>query len=450
MTSWATDFDSGDVAWLLIMTVLPMVLTTAGFALVLKPRLPGNDVDGIWGGLPVLIASLLIAWGLWIYSLAFGPSWGTVPKIDPSAIQPMLSLQETMRIEDAKVDETDSFGRGGLIGGLDYFGMNSVFPVAHTNGSYFPVRRPHTHIPHVLECVFRWTGLFLAMVPLWVVWSQRFRGAWLGLTSVLWSSLVFAPVAHWVWGDGWLETIGTIDFGGGLLVIAVACSGLRWNLSVPDIAPCNLDPSARQGLGTTLVWLGASLFISAQSFHADGRAAVAFLNVLLGTSAGVLVWSVANGFVWKAHGLHSMGVGVIACVAGMASSAGVVMPQSAIIIGASVGFLANVCFHLGLKSRGAARTLYFSTLGIAAVGGSLSAGVFATTSVAARRWDGRPVIGLIEGEPSQLLYQVVGVCGVSAWAFVVSWLLYYVVEICQVLASENASPATLRTDDNDR
>ncbi len=442
MTSWATQIDSGDVAWLLIMTVLPMVFTTAGFALVLTSRFQGNGVDDIWGRLPVLVASLLIAWGLWIYSLAFGPSWGTVPKVDPYEIQPMLSLQEIMEIEDAKIDETDSFGRGGLIGGLDYVGMNKVFPVAKTNGPHFPSRRPNTHVPHVLECLFRWTGLLLAIVPLWIVWSQRFRGIWLGLIGVLWSSFVFAPIAHWVWGDGWLEKLGTIDFGGGLLVMAVAFSGLKWNLGVPDSIPCNFDLSARQGLGTMLLWLGASLFVSAQTFHADGRAALALLNVLIGTSAGILVWSVCNGFIWKVHGLHSIGVGVIVCVAGMASSAGVVLPQSAIVIGAFIGFLANVWFHLGLKSRDATRSLCFSTLGMAAAGGLLSAGVFATTSVAVRRWDGRPVIGLMEGEPLQLLHQAVGVCSVGAWVFVVSWLLYCVVERCQTLASGRASPPT--------
>jgi len=286
------------------------------------------------------------------------------------------------------------------------------------------------------------SSLCLAIFPLWIAWSEKFPGVWLGVLGILWSCLVFAPIAHWVWGDGWLADLGTIDFGGGLLVIAVACSGFRVNpKDVERIVADASDLRPHQGLGAMLLWLGAALFISAQTFHADGRAALALLNVLLGTSAGIMVWCFSNGFVWKAPALDALVVNVAAAVMGMAPLAGFVQPQSAIIIGALVGFLANVWFHFGLRDRTATRSLYFSTMGVAAAVGMLCAGVFATTSVAVARWDGRPVYGFIEGEPRQLLHQIVGVGSAAAWAFIVTRLLHYAVGQCQSRFAGTASAA---------
>ncbi|HIE95447.1 MAG TPA: hypothetical protein EYQ63_00190, partial [Fuerstia sp.] len=171
MIRYQTIFDSGDLGWICLASVVSLLAYLAGVFLVFGSQLKSSPSEAFWRTLPHLAAMLTVAWGLCVYSLGFGPSLGTVPEFDPNP-RPMLSLQEMMAIEDAKSDETHLYGRGGYIGNSDYFLMARVIPVPATGQPLFSARRPNYHLPHVLECCLRWSSFLIVVLPLSMMWSN--------------------------------------------------------------------------------------------------------------------------------------------------------------------------------------------------------------------------------------------------------------------------------------
>ncbi len=434
MIRYQTIFDSGDLGWICLASVVSLLAYLAGVFLVFGSQLKSSPSEAFWRTLPHLAAMLTVAWGLCVYSLGFGPSLGTVPEFDPNP-RPMLSLQEMMAIEDAKSDETHLYGRGGYIGNSDYFLMARVIPVPATGQPLFSARRPNYHLPHVLECCLRWSSFLIVVLPLSMMWSNWYGGFRLGLLCLLWSIFVYAPVAHAVAGDGWLEQYGSVDFSIGLPLLASGCSAVL-GLSALKTPSTRSTSDRHMAVGILLLWLGISLHVSAYTFHADARSIAALLNMLMGSAVGFLAWSFCNSFLWKRPFTNGTASGMLAGVAAVAPSAGLILTQSALVLGCGAAIVANIVYHrLSCDDETHPGKQLLATLGISSAMGLLGVGLFATTSMGGTRWDGREIVGLIEGNWSLLQFQVIAVGCVSAWSVVASWLLFQLIK-----PSKNVDP----------
>jgi len=437
MILWKTVFSTGDVGWLTIISVVSTVLYVAGVIRILLPQISGEHERSIWNSLPIHVAGLTVAWSLWIFTLSFAPSVGTIPEVDPNP-RPMLSLQKMMEVEDAKEDETHLYGRGGIVGNMSYAGMRGMLPVLGENQPMFPARRPNYHIPLLLEFCFRCSSFLIVCLPLMLLWSRSFAGLRLSLLTVLWGTLVYAPVVHAVSGDGWLEEYGSLDFSIGLVLLASCCSSLFGRPNKAE--PLNFSPSSRESsVGILLMWLGMSLHVSGYAFHADGRSVIAFVNMLIGSSCGLLIWSFCNSFLWKRPIIDNLAAGMLAGLAAVAPGAGVMLPQSALIMGCCVVVVSNVVFHAAGRSRTLdAQVQLFLSQGICALLGLLGTGFFATTGVAGFRWDGREILGAVQGHHDQLIMQAAAVGAVVVWSILVSWILVRVIQLTGPSASKES------------
>ncbi len=434
MILWKTVFSAGDVGWLLIVAVVSTVLYLAGMIRIMFPQNATEAEAALWNSMPLHVAGLTIAWSLWIFTLSYAPCYGTIPKVDPNP-RPMLSLQKMMEVEDAKQDETHLYGRGGLIGNASYAGMHGLMPNVGEDQPMFSARRPNYHIPLLLEFCFRWSSFLFVCLPLMMLWSRSFAGIRLTLLTVCWATLVYAPVVHAVSGDGWLEEYGSIDFSIGLVLLASCCSALLGRPRNPE--PLSLFSTGRySSIGIVLMWLGMSLHVSGYTFHADGRAVIAFVNMLIGSSCGLLIWSFCNSFLWKLPTTDNIAAGMLAGLAAVAPGAGVMLPQSALILGCCLVVVSNIVFHVAGRGRPlGAQVQLFLSQGICSMLGLLGAGFFATTGVAGLRWDKREILGAVQGNHSQLVMQGVAVVAVVGWSILITWILVWVIRPTRPAAS---------------
>lgn len=426
MINWREEFPSGSLSWVLMMTVIPVVFISAGYFLVFSGLITPTRRLELLRTLPLLISALILGWGMWGYTIAFGPSWGTVPQ-PGGASDPMNGRKdfgEWLKMHEAMVDETDQQGRGGFIGGLEYLALHQMNPTQGLENLVFPVRRPQYHWPHPMHLVYRALSLFVVIVPLWITWVRRYSLRCVGLCSLLWMTMVFAPVSHWCAGDGWLESLGTVDFGGGLLFVAVGGSVLSFlslPLREPDQKVVHPEPF-RQSIGTLSLCLGATLYVVSHTFKADGRATLTLMNMALGLSSGLLMWSACNVFLWQHHATERMEWGAMSLIAALSGGVGFLFPQSVMILGLVAGVIGNLLDRWSRRYSLPEWGMVMSLAGGGAVG-LLGTGILLTNIAAGQRWDGREILGLIQGHPRQVIDQLIGVASVFAWSVVTCWIL---------------------------
>ena len=233
--------------------------------------------------------------------------------------------------------------------------------------------------------------------------------------SLLWATLVYDPVCHWVWGvGGWLRTMGALDFAGGTVVhinagiaalVTAIIIGKRKNLR--PVPPHNL---AYTMIGASLLWFGWFGFNAGSALAANGLAGSAFLNTHVAAAAALVTWAIVETFHSGKPTVLGVASGAVAGLVAITPAAGFVEPWAAIVIGICAG---TACyFGLFIKNRFKFDDA-LDVVGVHGVGGTTGAiltGVFATTAINAA---GRN--GLLYGNPQQVLIQLVGV--VAAWAF---------------------------------
>ncbi|HEV2106779.1 MAG TPA: ammonium transporter, partial [Thermomicrobiales bacterium] len=245
------EINSGDTAWVLMSAALVMLMTPAlGFfygGLVRR----GNVLATVMHSFTIL-AIVSVIWVLWGYSLAFGPD------------------------------------KRGFVGGLEWFGLRDVGMVP---GPYSDT------IPHTAFMIFQ--GMFAIITPALITgaFAERFRFKALVIFTVVWSTLVYAPVAHWVWGaGGWLRDYGALDFAGGTVVhitsgvsalVAAAMLGKRVGFGQAKMDPHNLTLTV---LGAGLLWFGWFGFNAGSALAANGLAAHAFVVTNTAAAMGALSW----------------------------------------------------------------------------------------------------------------------------------------------------------------
>jgi len=323
----------------------------------------------------------------------------------------------------ALVGYTIAFGpdNAGLVGSLDFLGLNHVLgAVTGGEGSAIP-----TSVYATYQGMFAiiTVGLITGAI------AERMKFKAYVIFATLWAVFVYSPLAHWVWGGGWLMRMGALDFAGGTVVhiasaaAALACAlvlGKRRGYGTDELRPHNIPMSV---LGAGILWFGWFGFNAGSALASGHLAGSAFLATHLSAAAGLLAWNLAEVFTEGKPTVLGAASGAVAGLVGITPAAGFVTPMAAIVIGLVVGVLC----YLGLRIK--VRFGFDDALdvvGVHGVGGTTGAlltGVFATTAVNSAGRD-----GLIAGNAAQMLPQLAGVLATIAFSFTVSWVILRVLD----------------------
>lgn len=378
--------DSGDIAWVLAATCLVMIMTPAlGFfygGLVRRKNLVSTIVQTM-----TIFAVVSLVWALWGYSLAFAPSVN------------------------------------GVIGDLSKAGLVNVGVAANPIYS--------TTIPELLYFAFQLK--FAAITPALIIgaFAERIRFKALLLFTVLWATFIYAPIAHWVWGDGgWLRSMGVIDFAGGLVVhISAGVSALAAAIVIgkrrrieksDDMRPSNVPYVI---LGAAILWFGWFGFNGGSALGANELAVQALVNTNLAAAAGAVSWMLVD---WSRKGKPSavgISIGAVCGLVAITPAAGYVGVTPAILIGLVVGVTSN-----GIANWRSSRAIFDDSLDVFACHGAGSMwGVVATGIFASSAINSAGPNGALFGNPHQLLLEVFAIGVVSAFAFFGSYFLLKVI-----------------------
>ncbi|MGQ0812718.1 MAG: ammonium transporter [Nitrospiraceae bacterium] len=377
--------NSGDTAWMMAASALVVMMIVPGIAFFYGGLVRSKNVIGTMVQSFAILCVVSVVWVICGYSLAFGPD------------------------------------RGGVIGGLDWVLLSGVGAAPH------PIYG--STVPHQAFMLFQL--MFAAFTPALIAgaFAERMKFSAVIALTLLWSLFVYAPIAHWVWGGGWLRRLGALDFAGGTVVhvssgvSALACAivlGKRRGWRTDYMAPHNLPFVL---LGTGLLWAGWLGFNGGSARAANGVAVNALVVTHLAAVTAALTWMVVE---WQHRGKPTV-LGIASgAVAGLATStagAGFVGPAAALCIGVAAG----ACSYLAIVWKG--RIGYDDTLdvlgthGVGGVVGTLATGLFASHAINPSGAD-----GLFFGNSGLVGLQFLAVCSVSLFAFIGTYAILKLVE----------------------
>jgi Amt family ammonium transporter len=368
------EINTGDTAWVLISTALVMLMTP-GLALFYGGLVRRKNVLSTIMHSFFILALVSVTWVLWGYTLAFGPDTGL-----------------------------------GLIGGFAWIGLEGV------TGA--PSDTYATSIPHLAFMAFQMMFAIITPALITGAFAERKRFKAFVLFSVAWSTLVYAPIAHWVWSpDGWLAGLGVLDFAGGTVVhlasgvaalVAALMVGRRIGLVEAGTEPHDVPMTV---LGAGLLWFGWFGFNAGSALGANGVAAVALVTTNTAAAMAALTWVTIS---WVHRGSPSVLGAAIGAVAGLVAitpAAGFVTPAASILIGFGVGVVCYGASLLRLRSRVDDALDVFAVHGVGGAFGAVATGVFATVTVNAAGRD-----GLLAGNVAQVGVQALGVAVVALYS----------------------------------
>ena len=376
--------DTGDTAFMLIATALVMLMTP-GLALFYGGMVRSKNVLSTVLQSFVCLGVVSIIWVIYGYSLAFGPDVG------------------------------------GLIGNLDWAGLAGV---GLEPGKYSAT------IPHLLFCAFQL--MFAVITPALITgtFAERVKFPAFLLFTVLWSTLVYLPVCHWVWGGGWISGHGGLDFAGGTVIhinsgaaalVAALMFGKRKGWGKEAFHPHNLTMTM---LGAGILWFGWFGFNAGSALSANGVAVNAFFTTQVATGAALLSWLIAEWLVQGKPTTLGAASGAIAGLVAITPGAGFVGPTSAVLIGLVAGAL---CYFAVLAKSRLGYDDALDVVGVHGVGGlwgALATGLFATTAVNAAGKD-----GLFFGNPQLLGIQAMDALTTIGYSVVVTFIILKVVDL---------------------
>ena len=372
--------NTGDVAWMLLCSAL-VLLMTPGLALFYGGLARGKNAAATIMYSLMSMGIVGVVWVLWGYTLAFGPDVGK------------------------------------FIGDLSYLGLRDVS--ATEAGPYAD------NMPHQAFMMFQ--GMFAIITPALVTgaFAERMKFSSYMLFIILWVTIVYAPVAHWVWGGGWLAELGALDFAGGNVVhinsgvaalAAALVFGKRLGFGSEPMEPHNVPMVV---LGAGLLWFGWFGFNAGSALTADGNAVNAFVVTNTAAAAGVLGWT---GMSWILDGKPSVigaASGAVAGLVAITPAAGFVGPMPSILIGLVSGILCYLAAGLLVRMSLDDALSVWGVHGIGGTWGALATGLFVGIGF------GSLAAEVTRGE--QVLYQVIAIVATWAWAFVLTavilWLL---------------------------
>ncbi|MDR1882765.1 MAG: ammonium transporter [Prevotella sp.] len=389
----ASVLDSGNTAWMIVATILVMMMTVPGLALFYGGLVRQKNV------LSIIMQCLFVTGVISILWVAFGYSW----------------------VFGASFMETDS-ALGAIIGGTEKIFLCGLTPDTLAAGN----------IPEILFALFQ--CMFAVITPALIIgaFAERIKFSGYVVFIILWSIIVYNPMAHWVWGGGWLQKIGAIDFAGGTvvhinagisaLVMAVMLGRRKGYRTIGHpFTPHNIPFVF---IGTALLWLGWFGFNAGSGLAADGLATNAFLVTHLAACIAASVWTALEWILYKKPTIAGFCTGAIAGLVAITPAAGTVDVPGSFAIG---GISALVCFfmvaYIKPKFKYDDSLDAFGVHGVGGIVGSVLTGIFATQAITGA--DG--VQGALYGDWNQLGIQVIAT-GVSVvYSAVLTFILFFIV-----------------------
>jgi ammonium transporter, Amt family len=385
--------NTGDTAWLLMSSALVMLMTP-GLALFYGGMVRKKNIISTMMMSFGILGIISVLWVLYGYSLGFGKDLG------------------------------------GFIGGSSYLALNGV--------GQDPSTVYATTIPHLAFMIYQ--AMFaIITVALWtgsVV--ERIKFSSVMVIAVAWFTLVYTPVAHWVWGGGWLMKLGALDFAGGTVVHITAGAsalalaiilGQRKGFKVDSMEPANIPMIA---LGAALLWFGWFGFNAGSSLTSGGLASSAFVATNTAAAAAGVTWMILS-WIHRRPTLSGTVTGAVVGLVAITPAAGFVHPLAGIpigIIGAAISYYAMV---IRGKSKLDESLDVFACHGLGGTWGALATGIFATTSVNAAGAN-----GLLYGNPMLVVKQLAAIGAVWAFTFVVTFAIVKTVKVTMGLRVSKA------------
>jgi Amt family ammonium transporter len=385
----ASAINGADTAWMISATALVLMMSIPGLALFYCGMVRKKNVLATMAQTLACTSICSLLWAVACYSLTFT-------------------------------------GDGSFIGTLDRvflrgIGMDTTSPLAKT-------------IPEILFMLYQMTFAVITVALVAGSVADRMRFSAFVWFAILWLPVVYVPIAHWVWGNGWLMSLGLLDFAGGTVVhlnagiaglVAASVLGKRHGYGSENFAPYDLSLAV---IGTGLLWVGWFGFNGGSALAAGSRGAFAIVATHLAASAGALTWALLE---WGTRGRPSVLGMISGAVAGLGTitpASGFVLPWHGIVIGIIAG---GVCFWACTKLKqvlGYDDSLdVFGVHGVGGAVGTLLTGVFATAalSISPDAPAGNP--GLLDGNPGQVLIQLYGIAATIVWSGFATFVLLKVI-----------------------
>jgi Amt family ammonium transporter len=384
--------DSGNTAWIIVATILVLMMTIPGLALFYGGLVRRKNILSVLMQCLILTAVIIIEWVVIGYSLAFTSSGSSA----------------------------DLF-----IGGYDKVFLASI-GIGDILDGY--------SIPELLFVSFQ--GMFAVITPALIIgaFAERIKFKGFLLFSILWALVVYNPLAHWVWGGGWIGQLGAIDFAGGTVVhinagvsalIMAILLGKRKGWNVEGEAPITPHNIPFVVIGTALLWMGWLGFNGGSGLAADGVAANAILVTNIAAAAAALTWSVLDQLTNKKPTVVGFCTGVIAGLVAITPAAGSTGVLGALVIGIVASL---ICFWMVayVKTRlGYDDSLdAFGVHGVGGIIGSILIGVFATQSITGEGG----AQGALYGDWNQLWIQIIATVATIAFSAIMTWVLFKIVD----------------------
>jgi Amt family ammonium transporter len=377
------EIDSGNTAWLLISSALVMLMTP-GVAFFYGGMVRRKNLLSTIMMSFVCLALVGLIWVIYGYSLAFG-------------------------------NDT-----AGIIGGLNFLGLSGVGLEASDTYA--------TTVPHLAFIIFQAMFAIITVALFTGAVVERIKFSSLLVISALWVTLVYCPIAHWVWGDGgWLFNLGALDFAGGTVVhINAGISALALVLLLGKRKGFPQTPMEANNiplvvLGASMLWFGWYGFNAGSALAANGLAASAFVTTTVAAAAAAFTWMIISWIQRRPSVLGTV-TGAVAGLVAITPAAGFVTPTGAIAIGIGAGVICYFCLLLIKTKLHFDDSLdVFAVHGVGGIWGAIATGIFASSSV-------NGYSGLLEGNVQQFLIQLLAVAVVASFTFVMTMIIGKVVQ----------------------
>jgi Amt family ammonium transporter len=378
-------FNGADTAWVLISAALVLFMVP-GLALFYGGMVRSKNVLSTMMHSFVAMGIVGVQWVVIGYTLAFGDDMG-----------------------------------GGFLGKMNKFMLNGITP----DTLFQFVASSANAIPEYVFVMFQGMFAIITIALISGAVAERMKFSAYCIFALAWTTLVYDPIAHWVWGPGgWLLAKGALDFAGGTVVhlssgisaLAVLMFlGKRHGFPNERMAPHSLPLTL---LGVGILWFGWFGFNAGSAVAANGTAALAFTTTTVAPAAAGLTWMIAE---WMHSGKPSalgFGSGVVAGLVGITPAAGLVTPGAAIIIGVGAGLICYTAIIVKAKLKYDDSLDAFGVHGVGGTFGAIATGVLATVGAK----------GLIAGEPKQVVTQIIGIVAAGAYAFIVTTIIAFILD----------------------
>jgi ammonium transporter, Amt family len=376
--------NAADTAWMMISTALVMLMTP-GLALFYGGMVRSKNVLSTIMMSFVCLGVIGILWAMYGYSLVFGPDVG------------------------------------GVIGGLDFIGLRNV---GQDPGPYA------SSVPHLAFMAFQMMFAVITVALITGAVVERVKFSAIIVFAVGWFTLVYIPVAHWVWGGGWLAQLGALDFAGGIVVhITAGVSAFAMAVVLGprkgyhDGAPMSAHNVPLVVIGAGLLWFGWFGFNAGSALTSGGLAASTFVTTNLAGAAGATAWMIL-GWYYSRPTVSGVVTGGVVGLAAVTPASGYVSPLFGIIIGAVGAVIAYYSMRIKSKTRVDESLDVWACHGMGGTWGVLATGLFATLAV-----NSQGANGLIHGGWKFFLIQLAAVASIWVFSFGITWILGKVIDV---------------------